>query len=130
MPLTKINIPSGSSREFKRKFMDSIHKSLITCLEIPDNDRNMRLQEFDPEFFDTKAPYQYFIEITLFIGRKPETKKKLFTTIVTTLREDLKIDPLTVFILLNEQPLENWGIRGGKPANEIDLGFKINPMDT
>jgi hypothetical protein len=28
--------------------------------------------------------------------------------------------------VLNEVPLENWGIRGGQPASEVDLGFKVN----
>jgi phenylpyruvate tautomerase PptA (4-oxalocrotonate tautomerase family) len=30
-----------------------------------------------------------------------------------------------VFIVLNEIPLDNWGIRGGIPASEVDLGFKV-----
>jgi phenylpyruvate tautomerase PptA (4-oxalocrotonate tautomerase family) len=28
-------------------------------------------------------------------------------------------------ITLIEVPPENWGIRGGQPASEVDLGFKI-----
>ncbi len=30
-----------------------------------------------------------------------------------------------IMIVLHEAPLENWGIRGGRPASEVDLGFKI-----
>ncbi len=40
--------------------------------------------------------------------------------------EALGIAPDDVFILLNEVALENWGIRGGVPASEADLGFKVN----
>jgi hypothetical protein len=29
-------------------------------------------------------------------------------------------------IILLEPPMDNWGIRGGKPASEVDLGFKID----
>jgi hypothetical protein len=29
-------------------------------------------------------------------------------------------------ITLIEIPPENWGLRGGMPASEIDLGFKID----
>jgi phenylpyruvate tautomerase PptA (4-oxalocrotonate tautomerase family) len=29
-------------------------------------------------------------------------------------------------IILLEVPLQNWGIRGGVPASEIDIGFKID----
>lgn len=128
MPLTEINIAEGQSGAFKRTFMDSVHAALVECLAIPENDKNIRLKEFDPVLFDSKPPYKYFIEITLFLGRKPETKKKLYQTIVQTLKGALDIDPLEVFILLKEQPLENWGIRGGIPANEVDLGFAIDPL--
>jgi hypothetical protein len=34
------------------------------------DDKNIRLKEFDPLFFETKKPYEIFIEITLFEGRK------------------------------------------------------------
>ncbi len=29
-------------------------------------------------------------------------------------------------IVLYEPPMENWGVRGGKPSSEVDFGFKIN----
>jgi phenylpyruvate tautomerase PptA (4-oxalocrotonate tautomerase family) len=29
-----------------------------------------------------------------------------------------------ITIVIHESPLENWGIRGGRPASEVDLGFK------
>jgi hypothetical protein len=29
-------------------------------------------------------------------------------------------------IRVSRKLLENWGVAGGKPANEVDLGFNIN----
>jgi hypothetical protein len=29
------------------------------------------------------------------------------------------------FTVLHEVPLENWGIRGGTPASDVDLGFEV-----
>lgn len=129
MPLTEINMSEGQSRTFKRIFMDSVHSALVQCLALPEYDKNIRLKEFDPEFFDSKPPYKYFIEINLFLGRKAETKKNIYQTIIQTLNDALNIDPQEVFILLKEHPLENWGIRGGIPAHEVDLGFAIDPLD-
>jgi phenylpyruvate tautomerase PptA (4-oxalocrotonate tautomerase family) len=40
--------------------------------------------------------------------------------------EALGIAASDVIIVLNEVPLDNWGIRGGQPASEVDLGFKVN----
>jgi phenylpyruvate tautomerase PptA (4-oxalocrotonate tautomerase family) len=37
----------------------------------------------------------------------------------------LGIAPSDVFIVVLEPPLENWGIRGGVPASEVDLGFNL-----
>jgi len=31
-----------------------------------------------------------------------------------------------ILIVLNEPPLENWGIRGGTPAAEVELGFRLD----
>jgi hypothetical protein len=31
-----------------------------------------------------------------------------------------------VLIVLHEQPMENWGVDGGTPANEVDVGFKVD----
>jgi len=65
------------------------------------------------------------IEITLFKGRSIESKKALYGSIVNNLASDPGIDSEDIVIVLYGPPLENWGIKGGKPANEVDLGFEI-----
>jgi phenylpyruvate tautomerase PptA (4-oxalocrotonate tautomerase family) len=40
--------------------------------------------------------------------------------------QKLNIQPNDILIVLQEPPLENWGIRGGHPANEIDIGFELD----
>jgi len=62
----------------------------------------------------------------LFTGRTKETKSQLFQLIVKRLNDKLGIDPQTVFMVLNEQPLENWEVRGGISAADIQFGLKIN----
>lgn len=39
---------------------------------------------------------------------------------------DLGILPDDVIIVLHELPLDNWEIRDGLPASDIDLGFDLN----
>jgi phenylpyruvate tautomerase PptA (4-oxalocrotonate tautomerase family) len=73
-----------------------------------------------------KAPYEILIEITMFLGRSKAAKKKLYKLIVESLFDNLKIEKDKVFIVIIEQPLENWGIKGGIPADEIQLGFDVN----
>jgi phenylpyruvate tautomerase PptA (4-oxalocrotonate tautomerase family) len=125
MPITKIDLVEGKSQDFKSSLIDTVHAALVDSLEIPQNDRMIRITEHVADFFCLEPPYEYLIEILLFKGRTKQTKKKLFESIVKKLGQELKIDPKTIFIVLNEQPLENWGIRGGIPADEVQLGFII-----
>ncbi len=64
------------------------------------------------------------IEIQLFAGRSLEAKKRLYARIVANLAE-LGVPKDEIKIILVEVPPENWGVRGGLPASEIDLGFDI-----
>ena len=49
----------------------------------------------------------------------------LYQAIVRNLAA-LDVPPSDIKITLLETPPENWGVRGGMPASEIDIGFKID----
>lgn len=66
------------------------------------------------------------ITITLFKGRTPGTKRALYADMVRRLSQDMAIDPRTVLILLDEHEAENWGMRGGVPACDIDFGYAVD----
>ena len=65
------------------------------------------------------------IEVTMFSGRSLDARRKLYRAIVQNLAT-LGIPATDIKITLIETPPENWGLRGGIPASEIDLGFKID----
>ncbi len=128
MPLVKIEILKGNSKEYKKAILDSIHQSLVESIKIPDYDRFQRLYELDKENFEipsTKTEKAIIIEITLFQGRSLKAKKDLYKNLVERLAKNPGISGEDITIVLLEPPLENWGIKGGKPASEVDLGFKI-----
>ncbi|MDR2966573.1 MAG: tautomerase family protein [Methanobacteriaceae archaeon] len=126
MPFTKISLIKGKNKSFLQVFKEEILSSLINILKLPSDDRNIFLMEYEEESFEMKDPYEYLIEIAMFFGRSDETKKLLFKTIVDSLNAKLNIKKESIFIFINEQPLNNWGVRGGKSAEEVDLGFKVN----
>ena len=126
MPTVKIELSEGESKQTLLLLRNTVMNSVVEILNLPSNDRNIRLIEYKSEFFQMKPPYEILIEISMFAGRTKETKKKLYQTIVERLEEDCSIEKEKILIILNEQPLENWGARGGIPANEIELGFKVN----
>jgi phenylpyruvate tautomerase PptA (4-oxalocrotonate tautomerase family) len=128
MPLVKVSLLKGKSKEEKKALSDAIHAALMEAFRIPENDRNQRIFEFEPENFDVpegKTSNYTLIEITAFPGRSLDAKRKLYQTIVKNLNK-LDIQPNDLLIVLKEPPLDNWGVRGGIPASEIDLGFKLD----
>lgn len=124
MPLVKIELPEGRNKETLFRMQTIVMDSVVSALTLPEDDRNIRLIEYKPEFFTMKSPYEIIIEISLFKGRTLATKKLLYQTITDNLQE-LGIKKERIFILLNEQSLENWGVRGGVPASEIKLEFEV-----
>jgi phenylpyruvate tautomerase PptA (4-oxalocrotonate tautomerase family) len=129
MPLVKVDIYQGKSREYKRALLDGIHNALVTAFKIPIDDRNQRLYELPDENFERSKKYSRdftIIEILAFKGRTNAAKRLLFLKIVNNLSKNPGIEAANILITLNEQPLENWGVAGGKPANEVNLGFDVN----
>ncbi len=129
MPLVRIEIRAGKSKEYKKALLDGVHQALLQSIKIPDWDRTQRLYELDADSFEApsnKTDNITIIEITMYKGRSIEAKKKLFKTIVDILAEKPGIKGDDITIVLHEPPLENWGIRGGKPASEVNIGFKID----
>ena len=127
MPLVKVSLLKGRSIEEKKALLDAIHAALLDAFKIPENDRNQRIFEFEPENFDIpeeKTSNYTIIEIDVFPGRSLDAKRKLYQKIVQNLNE--QIQPNDILVVLKEPPLDNWGVRGGMPASEIDLGFKLD----
>lgn len=128
MPLVKVSLLKGKSKEEKEDLLDAIHAALMEAFMIPENDRNQRIFEFEPENFEIpegKTSNYTLIEMDVFLGRSIEAKRKLYQIIVQNLQR-LNIQSNDVLIVLNEPQLDNWGVRGGVPASEIDLGYKID----
>ncbi|MBI5459851.1 tautomerase family protein [Methanobacterium sp.] len=129
MPLVKIEIRKGFSLEYKKAILDGVHQALVDALGIPDRDRFQRIYELDKGDFECPPDRSHavtMIQITMFPGRSFEAKKKLYQNIIQNLGENPGIVGNDIMIILLEPPMENWGIRGGQPACEVDFEFKID----
>lgn len=126
MPLVKIEIVKGHSKEYKKVFLQTVHDALMNSLKISDDDRYQRIYEIDNEDFErntTKTDKFSIIELTFFPGRSKEVKRNVIKEITKLLEERLKIPPTDVFIIINEPSLDNWGLRG-EQASELGLNYK------
>ena len=116
MPIVNVAMLKGRSPEYKKTVLDCIHQGLVESIGIEDWDRFQRITEYDREDFEIpsfKTDDFMIIEMKFFPGRTKEQKKDLIENITGFLKERLSVDPSDVFIVIQEPPLENWGI-GGK----------------
>jgi len=128
MPLVTVTMLKGKPKDYKKSILDVVHSSLMTAFKIPDHDRNQRIIEIDLDNYEYpsgKSDNYITIEMTIFPGRTIEAKRTLYQEIVTGLNA-LGIPKDDILIVLKEPPLQNWGIRGGYPADEVDIGFKLD----
>jgi 4-oxalocrotonate tautomerase family enzyme len=128
MPIVSIEMIKGRSREEKARVMEAVHSSLVEAFGIPANDRTLRIVEHDKEDF-AHPPHRTdgftIVSISAFSGRGAEAKRRLYRLVADRVSQALGLDPTDVFIVLHEVPKENWGIRGGISASDVDLGYTV-----
>lgn len=128
MPVVTITTRSGRSAKEKKALLDAVHQSLRDAFKIPENDRTQRLLELDPADMEPppdRTDRYVLVEIDIFAGRSVDAKRELYKTLADRL-EGLGMERTDFMILLKDHPLENWGIRGGQAACDVDLGFKVD----
>ncbi len=129
MPVVRITMRAGNSPEYRKAVLDGVHKGLVDAFKIPERDRIQTLHELAQDHFEipsSKTDRLTIVEVTAFKGRSMEAKKQLYQTVTANLGKDPGIAGDDIIIILHEPPLENWGIRGGRPASEVNLGFAVN----
>lgn len=127
MPNVRIEVKRGWVGTQRAEVIEAIHAAMVETIRIPEHDRTLRLIEHDPDAYSMppgRSERYTLVEITLFAGRSMEAKRKLYSAIVRNLSA-LGVPPMDIKTVLIEVPAENWGVRGGKAASEVDLGFEI-----
>jgi phenylpyruvate tautomerase PptA (4-oxalocrotonate tautomerase family) len=130
MPSVLIEVRKTYSREQEAGLIEAVHAALCEGFKIPAGDKNVRLVVHEAHRFvgpPGKAKPEAFTHVTVeaFAGRSLDAKRALYRAIVTNL-EPFGIPRDQVMISLRELPPENWGIRGGQAACDVELGFKVD----
>jgi phenylpyruvate tautomerase PptA (4-oxalocrotonate tautomerase family) len=127
MPSTRITTGEWAQGREMELIM-AIQSALLTSIQIPEWDRDVLVDLYDGKRRIVpigKSERFTRIEIKLFLGRSLKAKRALYQSIVRNL-SILGIPRDEIKIVLVEIPLENWGVRGGLPASDIDIGFKVD----
>jgi phenylpyruvate tautomerase PptA (4-oxalocrotonate tautomerase family) len=128
MPNVTIEVRRKYTAAEEEKIISAVHAALMEGLKTPEWDKPIRLVSHEPRRFAVppgRGDRYTLIDVDLFAGRSLEAKRALYQALVRNLGE-LGIPPDHVKVLLRESGAENWGIRGGVPASEVDLGFRVD----
>ena len=115
MPTVKVEMIKGKSPAYKNALLNGIHKALVDHFKVPEANRIQRIYELDEENFKlnpSKTNDFVLVELTVVKGRSVDVKKKLYKAIADNLASEPGIAQTDILIVLNEVPMENWGVRG------------------
>lgn len=129
MPSVLIEVRQQYSAEVESGIMEAVHSALRESFKILPGDRNVRLIAHEPHRFECppdreKPEYYTHVSIDCFAGRSVEAKRLLYKSIVNNLSQ-YGISANNIKIMLREITAENWGIRGGQAACDVELGFEV-----
>lgn len=127
MPLVNIYLQNVWNDEAIKNISDDIHEALVESFKIPQEDYNHRVIALESSRFihsERKTDRCIFNNIYIFPGRSKQAKRKLYAGIFDRLARR-GVTESDLIVVLNEPPLENWGMNG-KPGDEVDIGFDLN----
>lgn len=128
MPIVRVEDPVNRPLSIRREVIETTYRCLKRAFGVSDEELQARYKHYREEDFRAPGdkPEYLQVNITVFKGRTLETKRKFYKELSNTLAELLAIAPSSVLILLDEHDAENWGMRGGIPASEIEFGYSVN----
>jgi phenylpyruvate tautomerase PptA (4-oxalocrotonate tautomerase family) len=135
MPLVRISLRRGKSRETRQAIADGIHQALVDVIGIPPKDRFQLVTEHDDDsrIYDRsylgvdRSDDTVFVEISLRRGRPDGLKQAFYRRVVENLAADPGLSPEDVAIVLTENSDADWSF--GKGEAQL-LGAGAPPIRT
>lgn len=127
--MPSVRIATGTwAAGIEMKLIEAVQSALVTAFKIPEWDRDvvLDLYEANRRIVSHGRSERYTrIEIIGIAARSLDAKRALFKAIADNL-EAVGVPRSETRIFLVEPPAESWGIKGGIPASEADLGFRVD----
>lgn len=108
--------------------MSALHAAMREALQVPADDHDIRYIEHRAAHCRVpggKSEDYLLVVVHLFPGRSVAAKRALYRAIVQRFAE-VGTPASEINILLQAAPLEDFGLRGGQAACDLDLGFKLD----
>ena len=131
MPLVRISLIKGKSREHVRAISDGVHRALNEAYEVPPDDRFQLIQQHDRDEFIYDADYVgihrsndvVFINIIASNWRDTGQKKALYRLIADNLSRDPGLRPEDVLVVLSPNERDDWSFGNGLASYVKDDGI-------
>ncbi len=121
MPVTRIAIREGKTREYKQALMDEIYEAMRDTVEIKDGDRFMAISEHREHEFAygsflgiDRSDDLVQIQVFWAPGKAIEARLAMYKRIVERLAANPGVRPEDVLISVVETAAENWSFGNGE----------------
>ena len=122
MPLARIALAAGKSKDYRRALTDGVQRALVETFNVPADDQFMLLNEYQPDDFVYNRTYLgiersddfVVIQLTVSNTRTLAQKQALYRRIVEVLAERPGLRKQDIFINLVEVLPENWSFGLGE----------------
>jgi len=122
VPLVRVSLLRGTSKEFRTAISDGVHRAMVETINVPALDRFQVITEhdkgdlvYDSSYLDiARSDGVVFIQITMNSGRTLEQKRALYHRIAELLAQNPGIRNEDVLVSLVEVPRENWSFGNGQ----------------
>ncbi|MCB2225101.1 MAG: tautomerase family protein [Desulfarculaceae bacterium] len=125
MPVAVVHLSESLPLEGRAALADELRHAVVESLGVPPQFGKVIVYaapQAQRSVHPERDPGFVLVELHLFSGRTREVKARLVAALDAVVRRHTGLSPENVFVHLIESPKENWGLRGGRPADEVDLG--------
>lgn len=130
MPSAVIEVRRPYTQEQEVAILETVHAAIVAAFRVCPTNRNAVLVVHPPNRFlgrtDCQTP-EFLTNVTIYAlpGRSAAAKRELYRLLVEGLAR-FGVPPACVLVRLLELPAQNFGVRGGVPLSEVDLGYRID----
>jgi hypothetical protein len=129
MPSAVIEVRREYGASDEVAMMELVHDAIVRAFRIAPENRNVTFVSHKPHRFLGRAGCpdpDALTNVTLYAlpGRSTAAKRELYRLIVEGL-ERFGVPRACVLIRLVELPGDNFGVRGGVPLSDVDLGYPV-----
>ncbi|MCY7316962.1 MAG: tautomerase family protein [Rubrivivax sp.] len=130
MPSAIVEVRHAYTAAEETALLLAVHDCIVQAFRVSPVHRNVTLVVHEPHRFlgrtDCAEP-ERLTNISLFVlpGRSLDAKRRLYRLLVQRLAT-FGIPPACVLVRLHELQAENFGVRGGLPVCDVELGYPLD----